>query len=62
MQLLTTEIISGFNILTLAGFVVMVLTVGLSRMGQAGKALSIGLMCVGTVLVFVGLYIGIGAR
>ena len=62
MQSLTTEIISGFNILTLAGFVVMALTVGLNRTGQAGKGLSIGLMCVGTVLVFVGLYVGGPAR
>ena len=56
--MLTKEIISGFNILTLAGFVVMGLTLTLSRSGQAGKALSIGLMGAGTVLVFVGLYEG----
>jgi hypothetical protein len=62
MQSLTTEIISGVNILSLASFVVMALTVGLSRIGQAGKALNIGLMCVGTVLVFVGPYVGGGAR
>ena len=30
----------------------------LNRMGQAGKALSIGLMGAGTVLVFLGLYAG----
>jgi hypothetical protein len=44
------------NILTLARFVVMGLTLALNRMGQAGKLLSIGLMGAGTALVFVGLY------
>jgi hypothetical protein len=44
------------NILTLAGFVVMGITLTLNRMGQAGKALSIGLMTAGTALVFAGLY------
>ncbi len=52
MEALTKEIISGFNILSLAGFVVMGLTVALSRSGQAGKGLSIGFMCPGTALVF----------
>jgi len=31
--MLTTEIISDFNVLSLAGFVVMALTVALSRSG-----------------------------
>jgi hypothetical protein len=44
------------DILTLAGFVVMGLTLTLNRMGQAGRALSIGLMAAGTALVFLGLY------
>jgi hypothetical protein len=34
----------------------------LSRTGRAGKPLSIGLMTVGTVLVFFGLYAGSGSR
>jgi len=42
--MLTKEIISGFNLLSLAGFVVMGLTLALNRTGRAGKALSIGLM------------------
>jgi hypothetical protein len=54
--MLTKDILFGMNILTLAGFVVMGLTLTLNRMGQAGKALSIGLMTAGTALVFVGLY------
>jgi hypothetical protein len=59
---LTRDILFGMNILTLAGFVVMGLTLTLNRMGQAGKALSIGLMTTGTALVFLGLYVGSWSR
>ena len=45
--MLTKDIISGFNILSLAGFAVTALTVGLNRTGKAGRALSIGLMGAG---------------
>jgi hypothetical protein len=55
---LSKDILFGMNILTLAGFVVMGLTLTLNRMGQAGKGLSIGLMATGTALVFIGLYAG----
>ena len=58
--MLTKEILFGMNILTLAGFIIMGLTLTLNRMGQAGKALSIGLMTAGTALVFAGLYGGGG--
>jgi hypothetical protein len=54
--MLTKDILFGMNLLTLAGFVLMGITVTLTRAGQAGKALSIGLMTAGTALVFVGLY------
>ena len=56
--MLTKNILFGTNILTLAGFVVMGLTLTLNRMGQARKPLSVGLMVAGTVLVFLGLYAG----
>jgi hypothetical protein len=56
--MLTKDILFGMNILTLAGFLVMGVTLILNRTGQAGKALSIGLMGAGTVLVFLGLYAG----
>jgi len=56
--MLTKDILFGMNILTLAGFVVMGLTLTLNRAGQTGKSLSIGLMCAGTALVFFGLYAG----
>ena len=58
--MLIKDILFGMNILTLAGFLVMGLTLTLNRMGQAGKALSIGLMTAGTALVFAGLYGGGG--
>ena len=56
--MLTKDILFGMNILTLVGFVVMGITLTLNRRGQAGKALSIGLMAAGTALVFLGLYAG----
>jgi hypothetical protein len=55
---LTQDILFGMNLLTLTGFVVMGLTLTLNRMGQVGRALSIGLMAAGTALVFLGLYAG----
>ena len=58
--MLTKDILFGMNILTLAGFIVMGLTLTLNRMGQTSKALSIGLMTAGTALVFVRLYAGGG--
>jgi hypothetical protein len=58
--MLTKGILLGMNIVTLAGFVVMGFTLTLNRMGQAGRALSIGLMAAGTALVFLGLYAGVG--
>jgi hypothetical protein len=55
---LTKDILYGMNILSLTGFVVMGLTLSLRRMANAGAPLCIGLMCVGTALVFIGLYVG----
>ena len=60
--MLTRDVLFGMNILTLAGFVVMGLTLTLNRMGQAGKGLGIGPMAAGTALVFLGLYAGDGTR
>jgi hypothetical protein len=54
----TTDILFGMNILSLAGFVVMGLSLTLRRMVNAGALLCIGLMCVGTAWVFLGLYAG----
>ena len=54
--MLTKDILFGMNILTLAGFVVMGLSLTLHRTGNTGVPLSIGLMCAGTALVFFGLF------
>ena len=56
--MLTNDVLFGMNILTLAGFVVMGLSLTLHRMAAAGRPLSVGLMCAGTALVFIGLYAG----
>jgi hypothetical protein len=55
---LTTDTLFGMNVLSLAGFAVMGLSLTLRRMARAGAPLCIGLMCVGTGLVFLGLYAG----
>jgi hypothetical protein len=54
----TRDILFGMNILTLAGFAVMGFSLTLRRMARTGVRLSIGLMCAGTALVFLGLYAG----
>lgn len=57
-KVFTRDILFGMNILTLAGFAVMGLSLTLRRMARTGVRLSIGLMCAGTALVFLGLYAG----
>ena len=54
--MLTKEILFGMNLLSLAGFLVMGLSLTLHRTGNAGIPLSIGLMCAGTALVFYRLF------
>jgi hypothetical protein len=54
--MLTKDILFGLNLLTIAGFAVMGLTLSLNRSGKIGAPLSIGLMSAGTALVFYGLY------
>ena len=54
--MLTKEILFGLNILTLAGFAVMGLSLSLNRSGRIGVPLSVALMCAGTALVIFGLY------
>jgi hypothetical protein len=54
--MLTKDILFGFNLLTLAGFAVMGISLSLQRSGQIGVPLSVALMCAGTALVIFGLY------
>ena len=56
--MLTKDILFGMNILTLAGFIIMGLSLTLQRIAAASRPLSIGLMCAGTALVLLGLYAG----
>jgi hypothetical protein len=56
--MLTKDVLFGMNVLSLAGFLVMGLSLTLHRTGNAGIPLSIGLMCAGTALVFFGLFAG----
>jgi len=53
---LTKDILFGMNVLSLAGFLIMGLSLTLHRTRNAGIPLSIGLMCAGTALVFYGLF------
>jgi len=56
----TKDILFGMNILSLAGFVVMGLSLSLRRMVQAGAPVCIGLMCVGTAWCFSGFILAAG--
>jgi hypothetical protein len=55
-SVLTKNILFGMNVLSLAGFLVMGLSLTLRRTGNVGIPFSIGLMCAGTALVFFGLF------
>jgi len=55
---LTRDVLFGMNILSLAGFAAMGISLTLRRMANAGAGLCIGLMTLGTALVFAGLYAG----
>ena len=56
--MLAKDILFGMNVFTLAGFVVMGISLTLRRVKNAGTPLCIGLMCAGTALVFFGLFSG----
>jgi len=55
--MLTREIFFGMNILSLAGFLLMGMTLTLSRQGQLRVPAAFGLMAAGTVLIFLGIYV-----
>ena len=56
MGMLTKDLLFGMNALSLAGFALMFAALNLSRQPKVTKLWSIGLMCAGTVLLFVGIY------
>jgi hypothetical protein len=55
-SLVTRDAMFGMNALTLAGFVLMAIGLNLSRARRIRPPLAFGLMGVGTVLVFAGIY------
>jgi len=55
--MLTKEILYGMNLLTVAGFILMGIGLTLNRHGKVRTPVAFALMGVGTVLVFLGLYV-----
>ena len=57
-MVLTKNVLFGMNIVSLAGFAAMGISLTLRRMANAGAGLCFGLMSLGTALVFAGFYVG----
>jgi hypothetical protein len=57
LAMLTKDVLFGMNIVTLVGFVAMGIGLNQSRAGRSRAPIAFALMGVGTVLVFVGLYL-----
>jgi len=57
--MLTRNAYFGFNLVSLAGLLVMGIGLHLSRTKRIGPPAGFGLMGLGTALVFVGLYVGV---
>lgn len=55
--MLTKNLLFGLNIVSLAGFAVMGVALTLSRQRKIGTPISFFLMSLGTVMLFLGLYI-----
>lgn len=56
-DLATRDVFHGLNLLIVVGFVAMGVGVNQGRQGRARAPVAFALMGVGTVLVFVGLYV-----
>ena len=57
MDALTKPLISGMNLLSLIGFVLMGIGLTLARQGRTRATAAVWLMSVGTALVFAGIYL-----
>jgi hypothetical protein len=57
--MLTRNLYFGFNLVSLAGLLVMGVGLHLARTAQVRAPVGIGLMGIGTALVFFGLYVGV---
>jgi hypothetical protein len=60
--MLTREILFGFNIVSLVGFLLMGIGLTLNRQQKVGVPIAFTLMGMGTVLVFFGLYVAVPAE
>jgi hypothetical protein len=56
-DLLTRDIFSGLNLVVLIGFIAMGIGLNQGRQGRRRAPVAFAMMGIGTVLVFVGLYI-----
>jgi hypothetical protein len=56
-DLFTRDIFHGLNLLVVLGFVAMGIGLNQSRQGKSRAPVAFAMMGIGTVLVFVGLYI-----
>jgi hypothetical protein len=56
-DLFTRDIFHGLNLLVVLGFVAMGIGLNQSRQGRARAPIAFTMMGIGTVLVFIGLYV-----
>jgi hypothetical protein len=56
-DLLTRDIFHGLNLLVVIGFVAMGIGLNQSRQGRARAPVAFAMMGIGTIFVFIGLYI-----
>jgi len=54
--MLTRELLFGFNLISLTGFVLMGFAMSLSRQRRLGKPAAFGLMAAGTALMLLGFF------
>lgn len=57
LTVLMRDVIGGFNLLTLIGFLVMGLGLTQSRQGRRRAPIAFALMGLGTAMVFAGIYL-----
>jgi hypothetical protein len=58
-RMLTQTMLFGMNLVSLAGFALMGVSLTLQRQQKLGMPAVFGLMAVGTALLFVGLYVAV---
>ena len=56
-DLLTRDLFQGLNLLVVVGFVAMGIGLNQSRQGRSRARMAFAMMGIGTILVFIGLYI-----